>query len=209
MRPYKDLRGPPYGSLTALFRLTEDHRKWRCRCVCGNLIDVFYGNLTRGNSTTCGCGRTVAVEKSNTIHGGCRRNARTAEYRIWIHMKTRCYNKQCYAYADYGGRGIGVCKKWKNDFAAFLKDMGPRPSPKHSIERKNNNRGYSPTNCVWATRKQQARNRRSVATLTIDGVKRTIVEWGELSGNKTETIKQRLHAGREPKDAIFSKVRGD
>lgn len=207
MRPYKDLRGPPYGSLTALFRLAEDHRKWRCRCVCGNLTDVFSGNLLRGNSTTCGCGRKAAVEKSNTSHGGNRRGARTAEYRIWLHMKTRCYNKHCYSYADYGGRGINICKAWKNDFAAFLKDMGPRPTPEHSIERKNNNRGYSPANCVWGTRKQQARNRRSVGTLTIDGVKRTIVEWGELSGNKTETIKHRLHAGRKPKDAVFSKVR--
>lgn len=92
-------------------------------------------------------------------HGGCRRSGRTPEYGVWAKMRRRCSNPACEDWENYGGRGIDVCPQWE-DFATFLSDMGPRPSPQHTIERVNNERGYSPDNCVWATRAVQNKNRR-------------------------------------------------
>lgn len=94
-----------------------------------------------------------------TKHGGAKRSGRAPEYNSWAKMLDRCRNPKSPDYKNYGGRGINVCDAWA-DFAKFLEDMGPRPSPGHSIERVNNDEGYSPSNCVWATREVQARNRR-------------------------------------------------
>lgn len=79
----------------------------------------------------------------------------TLEYGVWETMKSRCYNPNSISYGDYGGRGISVCDRWKKSFANFYADMGPRPTDNHSIERKDNNKNYDPSNCVWATSKEQ------------------------------------------------------
>jgi hypothetical protein len=88
----------------------------------------------------------------------------TPEYRSWQMMKNRCHNPKARDYAYYGGRGISVCQKWRDSFDAFLADVGRRPSPAHTLERRNTNRGYSPSNCYWATREAQSRNRRYATT---------------------------------------------
>jgi hypothetical protein len=107
---------------------------------------------------------------------------RTPEYKAWDSMRQRCYNRRCRNYKNYGGRGITVCPRWRRSFEAFFADMGRKPSAHHSIERKNNARGYTPSNCRWATRLEQARNRRSTHYLTIGGERQCITYWMEQLG---------------------------
>lgn len=115
-----------------------------------------------------------------------------AEYGIWYMMHQRCNNPDHVAYHRYGGRGIKVCKRW-SVFAVFLADVGPRPSPLHTIERKNNNRGYYPNNVRWATRKEQARNTPNCVFLTFNGQRKTMSEWGEITGLGVHIIWKRIN----------------
>lgn len=115
-------------------------------------------------------------------------------YSVWQGMKRRCYSPSAKQYSDYGGRGIKVCDSWKNSFPNVVNDMPKRPLG-YSIERKNNDEDYSPENCVWATKKQQQRNRRITKTVTIDGTKYKAVELAEITSIKTDTILERVSRG--------------
>lgn len=112
-------------------------------------------------------------------------------------MKSRCYNPNFPNYSDYGGRGITVCARWRKSFAAFFKDMGPRPlgGVRYTIERKDNSKGYTPANCVWATYHAQARNRRSNHKLTHNGKTQTITEWALEVGMSKVTLRWRVGQG--------------
>lgn len=136
---------------------------------------------------------------------------KTPEYRIWLAMKTRCYNQKRVDYPRYGARGITVCDEWLHSFEQFSKDMGPRPSPSHSLDRINNNVGYSKVNCRWATRKEQSNNMRSNRSLTDNlGVTKNIAEWTAIKGFSNATIRLRLDRGWSAHDAIHApkKVNG-
>lgn len=137
------------------------------------------------------------------IHGeGSRDIGYTPEYRAWRKMRARCSAKEGTThYRNYVQRGIKVCKRW-NDYSKFLADMGRKPSPEHTIERRDNNRGYEPDNCHWGTVKEQVRNRRSNRVLEVDGVKRTTIEWAEIMGIRSNTIATRLWAGWSESDAV-------
>jgi hypothetical protein len=119
----------------------------------------------------------------------------TPEHRAWCAIKTRCSNENLPYYEDYGGRGIRVCKRWRLSFPKFFADMGPRPSSKHSIERKDNDGNYEPGNCIWATPNQQARNKRDTKRLTFRGIIRAMADWSEVVGIPSQVIGDRLRLG--------------
>lgn len=147
--------GHRYGRLTVLSREPNQSRSvsWRCRCDCGNETVVFGSNLHTGNTLSCGC--LVKPTLRARKHG----DTGSAEYWVWTGMHQRCRDPNHVAYHHYGGRGIAVCDRWKT-YANFLADIGRRPSSKFTLERINNDEGYSPENCTWATWKQQVHNRR-------------------------------------------------
>src|ERR1700676_2579093 len=148
-RPAIDFTGKRFGYLVAQWPIgfTGKNISWLCLCDCGKLVLSNSSKLPRSRS--CGC-----ASIRNTIHGLCY----SPEYDAWHAMRQRCLNHNNKRYADYGGRGIRICKRWDN-FEAFFTDMGKRP-PKMSLDRINNEGDYEPGNCQWATPKQQACNRR-------------------------------------------------
>ncbi len=137
---------------------------------------------------------TPAQQETRLIHGDATRDRTAPEYTAWTNMRHRCTSPNWPRFAAYGGRGIRVCERWSS-YAAFLADMGRRPSPKHSLDRIDNNGNYEPGNCRWATRSQQARNMRSNHFVVIDGESATLMEWAERSGLDVGCIKGRLKRG--------------
>lgn len=121
-------------------------------------------------------------------HGCASKTTATVEYKTWNGMKKRCYNVKCERYPRYGGRGIRVCSRWRDSFEVFLADMGPKPSAAHQLDRINNDLDYEPSNCRWATRIQQARNRSRVKVLTYCGQTHSLQRWAEIIGVSYKTL---------------------
>lgn len=187
-----DLTGEIFGNWTVLkYAGKEDTRAmWVCRCSCGALALVQASGLTR--KMTQGCHKCYQRR---------RRAARTylyaAERCAWREMQTRCYNSNRAGYHNYGGRGISVCERWrgKDGFDHFMEDMGHRPTPGHSLDRINVNGNYEPGNCRWATRSEQAGNRRAAVKITYDGVTLCLAEWAKKTGIRRTTLRSRMAAG--------------
>lgn len=197
----KNRVGQVFGRLTVLrFSHTDNrHAVWTCRCSCGRFIDVPANRLQSGNTRSCGCLSVDASKARNPRifikHGHARKGRLTPEYTAWMRMNQRCGNENNPKYPDYGGRGIRVCDRWRDSFAAFLADMGPRPSANHSIDRIDVNGDYEPKNCRWATLKQQARNKRNTRLVEHEGQAKTLAEWAEVTGINSGTIHDRIARG--------------
>jgi hypothetical protein len=140
-------------------------RRYVCLCDCGAETVAYLSNLQRGATKSCGCLKRERNGLLNRKHG----MSTTVEYRAWAGIKKRCYSTSSRGYQLWGGRGIRMSRKWKSSFETFLRDMGPRPSPKHSVERRDNNGHYCKDNCYWALRFQQVRNRRCSHYVTYRG----------------------------------------
>lgn len=191
---FKDLTGKPFGKLTVIKRVRRTNRrtaKWWCQCSCGNITKVEGSSLRRKLTRSCGCLRSETTTQCKLIHG----KANSPEYKIWSRMKTRCYDSNDKGFKHYGARGITICDKWLNNFMAFYNDVGPRPSPKHSIDRINNNSGYSPTNVKWSTKREQNNNTTRNHFITIDGITHTISQWARRMGVKPYIIINRIRRG--------------
>ena len=182
VRAYAGARQKPCG--------TFDHL-WICDCACGSVSTVSGGHLRSGHTTSCGCASADIARKRMTRHG----RAGSRMHRVWQQMKQRCYNKKCGQFFDYGGRGITVCDRWlgRDGFENFSSDMGNPPGPgRWTVERKNNDAGYSPNNCVWATYRQQMRNRRSNHLITFQGRTMCMLQWAEEKGLTKSALKHRI-----------------
>lgn len=150
--------------------------------------------------------RGLRISMAKVKHGNAFSTGPSPEYRSWCLMRRRCLRQYDPAFRDYGGRGIVICDEWKS-FTAFLADMGPKPSPLHSLDRIDNNGPYGPDNCRWATKQQQARNRRSSTSLAFAGETKTLAEWAEVKGINRQTLTTRLRDGWSPERALTTPVR--
>lgn len=187
----KELSGQRFGRLTVIEEAGRNKNQnviWSCRCDCGNITTALTSSLISGNTRSCGClhKETFSAKK----HG--KRNTRL--YRIWYHMRERCNNKNAAHYSDYGGRGITVCKDWDSGFQPFYEwatSNGYKDGL--TIDRVDNNKGYSPDNCRWATYNEQARNKRNNLNITYNGKTQTLKEWANELGIRYTTLWQRLY----------------
>lgn len=177
-------------------------RMWSCVCDCGTERLVIGDSLRRGQSRSCGCQTAKFIGdrlRGDGVSG-------TKMYKVWQAMVARCTNSAHHDYRNYGGRGITVCERWKESFPTFLEDMG-EAEPGLTLDRKDNNLGYSKENCRWADRKTQNRNTRRTRWLTVNGVTRALSEWAEISGISVYVLHRRVFVlGWEPSRAIRAPV---
>lgn len=163
---------------------------WGCVCACGKKKMVLGTTLRNGRSKSCCCLRGEHQRK----HGCAIREKKHPEYGVWQGMRQRCQNPNNQAWKWYGGRGIKVCERW-DSFANFFADMGERPTPKHQLERIENDGNYEPSNCKWATRKEEMRNTRQNHLLTFNGQTLCLKEWSEKTGLNYGTLTGRIKTG--------------
>ena len=176
-----------------------------CTCKCGTQKPVRVDKLAKEESKSCGCARDEAL----TTHGftTSSKGGNSREYAIWNSMKQRCLNKNNKQYPEYGGRGITVCSRWKDSFEKFYADMGKRPFKGASLERLDNNKGYSPDNCKWANRDTQNNNKRNNRPITLNGVTKNLGQWASEFGVSHSTIIHRIKAGWDIERAITQPAR--
>lgn len=197
-----EMVGKTFGRLVVLkfSHSTKDYRRyWECKCACGQVCLVDGAYLRQSRTRSCGCLRRETERTCRVTHG----QSRTALYGIWRTMISRCNNPNAVGYKKYGAVGISVCDRWAKSFEDFLSDMGPRPSPKHSLDRYPNQGGnYEPGNVRWATSSEQARNSKNAKILVYQGETRCLLEWCEKLQLPYETVKRRLQMGWSVADAF-------
>lgn len=161
----------------------KGYLKWVCRCDCGKIHAMVPSNIRTGRAKSCGCWKRT--KRTPLVIRQVRH--------CWGSMIHRCHCENDPYYHNYGGRGISVCERWRNSLTDFAADMGPRPSPKHEIDRINNNGNYEPGNCRWATRIEQSRNRRDNQWIEFGGRRMIAADWAkELGLASSASITKRI-----------------
>lgn len=190
----RNLSGMRFGRLlvTSKWQIIGGVVRWLCNCDCGNEVYVRRGNLINNSCKSCGC-----IRKHQTL-------SKEPLYNTWVGMIGRCHDKDNKDYLRYGARGISVCEIWRNDFNSF-KHWAANSSrkPNTTLDRVDNEKGYSPENCRWATPKEQANNRRNNVYVTIGGITKTITQWCDLCGIPINQIRKRLQKGMDPVLALI------
>lgn len=193
---FSDLTGKQFGKLRVVgfAGFLRRYASWLCECECGTALIVRQNSLGPGKANSCGCARRK--------HG----LARTKLYQIHQNIIQRCENCGGCLFQRYGGRGVRICRGWRHDVESFVRDMGPRPSDEHSVDRVDNNGNYScghcdeclangwPMNCRWATQREQAHNSRRARWITHDGERLCLREWGRRIGITCERMRKRVNA---------------
>lgn len=194
MSKFADLTGQKFGRLTVVgyhSRNKHNHIRWLCKCVCDEETVVAGGCLKSGNTKSCGCLHKEIVSNMLTKHGHNSGRGKSRVYVSWDGMMQRCTNPNFKQYEDYGGRGIKVYGRWRK-FENFLEDMGNPPTTQYSIDRINNDGNYCKSNCRWATRKEQANNRRNNRLETHMGKTQCLTHWAKEFGMCKETVRNRV-----------------
>lgn len=189
-----DLTGQKYGRLTVIEKVGVRNKKaiWKCLCDCGKYSEVPTSHLRSGHTTSCGCYHAEISKIVNTTHG----KRKDKLYMVWSGMKKRCCNPNGPGYKNYGGRGISVCDEWKNDFQAFYDwAMANGYDEKLTIERKNVNGNYEPSNCEWIPMREQYYNRTDNVFITYNGETKVLKQWAKKFGISQDTIRRRLSKG--------------
>lgn len=166
--------------------------KWDCRCDCGRTAVSATHALRTGRTVSCGCSKREQAADRLRTHGlSNKTESPSLAYGTWVGLKQRCLNPKNPGFANYGGRGITVCESWAESFEAFLADVGERPSLRHSLDRIDNDKGYEPGNCRWATRREQNTNKRDTIRLTHGGRTLSLLEWSDVTGIPHQILYQR------------------
>lgn len=198
--------GQKFARLTILSDASKAPRKVLCRCDCGSESVFQLSNVIYGLSKSCGClARELSKVRKEKLVEGTPSN-RHPLYQTWKSMKNRCCNPKDKAYKYYGGKGVSVCPRWLNSFAAFVSDMGPKPTKKHSLDRLTPSHNYGPETCRWATDVEQRRNRTSCIYIAIGGVTKTMTEWGRYYGLPEKLAQTRIARGWDPVKAVSAPV---
>jgi hypothetical protein len=202
-QPPIDYTGNRFSFLTVLRRgeQIDGRQAWVVRCDCGAEKLMKPSSFAYGGTKSCGC-------KRNELRAHLRKHGskHTSEYWAWRSMKQRCLNPNCADYKNYGGRGIKVCDRWL-EFQNFLADMGRRPSPRHSLDRLDNNKGYEPGNCLWRTYEDQNNNTRANRFLELNGRTQTMAQWAREYGLPAYSVSHRISRGWSLRDAVLTPLR--
>lgn len=200
----EDIIGKKFGYLTVkeYVGYKNRHPFYKVVCDCGTEKDVDYWSLMRGHSRSCGCLHRKMVGDMARKHG----ESKTRLFKIWCGIKKRCLDQNSSRYSYYGGRGIKICDEWKNDFIPF-RDWAKANgyTDELTIDRIDVNGDYSPENCRWATKEQQANNTRSNHYLEYKGIRRSMMEWCKILGLNYSTIRGRINSYHWTVEEAFEK----
>ena len=204
-KPLADIKGQAFGRLTVLERdsFVNGKTRWLCSCECGKQVSVIGQLLRNGKTKSCGCLRADRASEVAFKHGGYVGCKPSRTMRIWKNMIQRTCNPNCRMYSRYGGAGIGVCESWRT-FERFLSDMGQAPDDL-TLERVDNNKGYSPDNCKWATYTEQNRNKSSSKNLTLNGKTQVAVAWIQELGLTDSKVYKRIRRGWSDEEVLLGR----